>query len=68
MMRSRKVGDVAAAYFPAPIKASSTRRLRRWIDSDPTLAFALANEGYHKGQRMFTPRQMRVLRRILGEP
>ena len=68
MKLSRKVCDVASAYFPAPQKASSTRRLRRWIDSDPTLARALVRAGYRKGQHAFTPRQFKVLRRILGAP
>lgn len=66
MKLSRKVCDVASAYFPAPQKASSTRRLRRWIDSDPTLARALVRAGYRKGQHAFTPRQFKVLRRILA--
>lgn len=68
MKLSRKVCDVASAYFPSPQKASSTRRLRRWIDSDPTLARALVRAGYRKGQHAFTPRQFKVLRRILGAP
>lgn len=68
MTRSRKVADIASAYFPAPRAASSTRRLRRWIDSDPTLSRALARAGYRKGQHIFTPRQISVLRRILGCP
>ncbi len=55
MKLSRKVCDVASAYFPAPQKASSTRRLRRWIDSDPTLTRALVRAGYRKGQHAFTP-------------
>lgn len=62
------LGELAVAYFPAPQRASSVRRMRRWIMADETLRLALEAVGYRAGRRRLTAAQVDVFRRILGEP
>lgn len=62
------LGELAVAYFPAPRRASSVRRMRRWIMADETLRLALEAVGYRAGRRRLTAAQVDVFRRILGEP
>ena len=40
-------------------------RMNRWINSDPQLKTELLRHGYRPRQRFFSPRVMRVFRRLL---
>ena len=57
---------VATHYFPAPTPRSSVVRLRRWIAADLHFREELLEAGYRPRQRIFTPRQMDIVRKYLG--
>ena len=56
--------ELAAMYFAN----SATTHLKRWIDRNESLKNELTETGYMEGQRVFTPRQVELVFRHLGEP
>ena len=48
---------LAASYFPELASHQACNRLRRWLET-----------GYRPEQRIFTPRQIRLIIHYLGEP
>ena len=53
--------ELAAMYF-------ANTHLKRWIDRNESLKNELTETGYIEGQRVFTPRQVELVFRYLGEP
>lgn len=66
-MPAMKTYELAQRYFPSTSRDSSVRRLRRWLQADSHLYDALRRAGYRSHQHYFTPRQVEVFRRIMGE-
>ena len=60
--------ELAAMYFANCSPKSATMHLKRWIDRNDSLKNELAETGYKEGQRVFTPRQVELVFRHLGEP
>lgn len=60
--------ELALLYFPGILPKSASSQLAQWIRRDEDLLADLMKAGYHKGQRMFTPRQVEILVDHLGEP
>lgn len=60
--------QLALMYFPDASPRVAVNRLARWIAHCRGLAEALAALGYHKRNRHFTPREVQVVFRFLGEP
>ena len=58
-----KKSDLASLYFPELAPHQACNRLRRWIIREELLL-----SGYSPTQRFFTPRQVRLIIRYLGEP
>lgn len=58
--------DLAMEYFPDVAPRMAVQRLRRWINSDPTLLGELCAEGYRGRQRFLPAAQVRVLRKYMG--
>lgn len=57
---------LAVEYFPGTRPRMAVQRLRRWIDSDPTLRRELLRVGYRRRTRRLPARQVRVFRKYLG--
>ncbi|MCI7356140.1 MAG: DUF4248 domain-containing protein [Parabacteroides sp.] len=55
-------------YFANCSPRSATTQLRRWIKRNQSLKNELTETGYKEGQRVFTPRQVELVFRHLGEP
>ncbi len=60
--------ELAAMYFANSTPKAATTNLKRWIDRNESLKNELAETGYKEGQRVFTPRQVELIFRHLGEP
>lgn len=60
--------ELATLYFPNSTCRSATTQLRRWITYNKALSQALDETGYTRGQRYFTPRQVGLVFKYLGEP
>ena len=59
---------LAASYFPELASHQACNRLRRWIIRCTELHDKLLETGYPPEQRIFTPRQIRLIIHYLGEP
>lgn len=55
-------------YFPDVLPASASTQLSRMIRRDPEMLSDLRRAGYRKGQRIYTPLQVRTLVEHLGDP
>lgn len=60
--------ELALAYAPGLSEASARKRLREWLSFSPDLMKRLRAAGYRKGQRVLTPRQVKIIYDHLGEP
>lgn len=59
---------LARLYFPELARHQACNRLRRWILHCHELHAELLRNGYRPAQRLFTPRQVRIIIRYLGDP
>lgn len=59
---------LAASYFPELASHQACNRLRRWIIRCTELHDKLLETDYRPEQRIFTPRQIRLIIHYLGEP
>ena len=59
---------LARLYFPELAPHQACNRLRRWIIRCEQLHKELLQCGYSPYQRVFTPQQVRLIIRYLGEP
>lgn len=59
---------LAASYFPELASHQACNRLRRWIIRCTELHDKLLETSYRPEQRIFTPRQIRLIIHYLGEP
>lgn len=60
--------ELALAYAPGLSENAARKRLRLWLGISPSLMARLQATGYRKGQRMLTPRQVKIIYEHLGEP
>ena len=60
--------ELAEMYLPHLSPNRAWRKLQDWIGVAPGLEQRLAQLGYRKSQRMWTPRQVRAIVEALGEP
>ncbi|MCF0198191.1 MAG: DUF4248 domain-containing protein [Bacteroidaceae bacterium] len=58
--------ELACAYCPGVTPRTARRTLMDWINRHPDLPTKLANAGYHKKQRWFTPLQVALIYECLG--
>lgn len=66
----RKYGrtELAQLYCPDITPAAAWRNMRQWIRCFPGLEESLAEHGYTRRCRSFTPAQVRLIVEALGEP
>lgn len=67
-IRSYGYGELALLYFLNSTKKSASTQLGRWIKTNEDLKIKLMKSGYKPGKRIFTPKQVKILVTILGEP
>ena len=61
--------DLAMAYFPnSTSKETARRNLQRWIKRNPELRENLQASGYRATQHYLSPRQVKIIYDMLGEP
>lgn len=61
--------ELAVVYSPDITPAAAWKKLKSWIDYHPTLGGSLEGLGYQPDrQHIFTPAQVEVIVRALGEP
>ena len=65
--RPTQFGRLALRYYPDRGYKRAVRLFREEIKITGGLQQALTALGYHDGQRMLTPRQVRVIEEFLGE-
>ena len=67
-VRSYGITELGLLYNPDLQPDSAAKAIKRWIAFNPSLTAALAEVGWRKGQRKFTPLQIQEVFRFLGEP
>lgn len=60
--------ELGIKYSPDVIPAVASRRLKQWVMSNNTLLVQLLKTGWHRSQRLLTPRQVACIVGVLGEP
>lgn len=59
--------ELALLYFPNNTPQSATNQLKKWMKKE-TLYTQLREAGYESGQKILTPRQVRIIIGFVGEP
>jgi hypothetical protein len=67
-IRPYGVGELVALYFPNIQQSSAVNQLRRWIVESPSLLEELQAAGWRRYRKVFSPRQVAVVIKHLGEP
>lgn len=67
-IRSYGYGELALLYFPNSTKKSASVQLRRWLKQSESLKKQLIDTGFKSGQKLLTPKQVKILVTFLGEP
>lgn len=67
-IRAYGLQELAMRYFPYNTPKSASQQLKRWIHRSPSLMAALHEAGYTEGQRVLTPRQVRIIVAHLDPP
>lgn len=60
--------ELASCYSPGISPLSAWKKLKSWISHSPGLDDRLAQAGYDRRQRTFTPRQVSLIVDAIGEP
>ncbi|MDD2954554.1 MAG: DUF4248 domain-containing protein [Parabacteroides sp.] len=60
--------ELGQMYFPDSAPRSASAQLKRWINHDGGLLARLTNAGYYHGQRILTPKQVRLIVEHLDPP
>lgn len=67
-IRSYGWQELALLYGEGLTPESSTKRLSKWVQINPSLTDELERCGWKKGKKILTPIQVQVIVRFLGEP
>ena len=60
--------ELALRYFPDSMPRTAVNHLMAWIRRCPDLATELNNTCYQPTSKAFTPRQVKIITEMLGEP
>lgn len=60
--------ELAMMYNPTQCITVALKTLARWIQSNPALVEELNAVSYNKYRRSFTPKEVAIIVRYLGEP
>jgi hypothetical protein len=67
-IRAYGYSELAQLYFPNVTKKSASVQLRRWILLNKKLESELLQTGFKPGQRLLTPRQVKLILTEFGTP
>lgn len=68
IIRSYTKKELALMYFPDSSPRTAVNHLMAWVRRCPALWQQLADMGYQPTCKAFTPRQVRAITEMLGEP
>ncbi|MCQ2300839.1 MAG: DUF4248 domain-containing protein [Bacteroidales bacterium] len=60
--------ELAMMYFPGSSPDTARHHLMAWIRKNPRLAEELEKSGYSKKARYFSPKEIKLIARYLGDP
>lgn len=60
--------ELGLLYSPMLTPAAASRRLKSWVLANATLIALLNEAGWHRRQRIMTPRQVSCIVEVLGKP
>ena len=60
--------ELAMLYNPEQCVTVALKKLSRWMQANPTLVEELREVSYNKYRRSFTPKEVDLIIRHLGEP
>lgn len=60
--------ELGQVYFPNSTPRSESAMLKKWIKQNPNLLASLTRAGYFNGQRILTPKQVRIIVEYLDPP
>lgn len=60
--------ELALMYFPHIQPKSASRQFSYWIRRDEELLEELSHTGHVKGQRLYSPLQVKIILDHLGDP
>ena len=67
-IRSYGLQELGQAYFPNSTPRQASAQLKRWIMHAPDLLRRLIAAGYYHGQKLLTPKQVRLIVEHLDPP
>lgn len=67
-VRAYSKAELATLYNPQECLTVALQTLSRWIRTNPTLMEELKNMNYNKYRRGFTPKEVAMIVKYLGEP
>lgn len=67
-LRTYSKEELAMLYNPATLVTNAIGTLAKWIRGNKALAAELAAVGYNRYRRSFTPLEVSLLVKYLGEP
>lgn len=67
-IRSYGKGELASLYMPGILPKSALATFNEWINKFPGLPEALQQSGLCPSNRRYTPAQVRLIIKALGEP
>lgn len=68
MIRSYYKSEIAQAYNPQVSPSRALQILSQWIRKSPGLMTKLEATGYHRTQKLLTPKQAQLIFDAFGEP
>lgn len=60
--------ELGQMYFQTSTPRSASAMLKKWIKRNPELLANLTRAGYFNGQRILTPKQVRIIVEYLDPP
>ncbi len=60
--------ELGQMYFPDSAPRSASSQLKKWINHNGKLLSELTEVGYYNGQRILTPKQVRIVVKHLDPP
>jgi hypothetical protein len=67
-IRAYTKAELAQRYNPHLSNDTAMQQLRRWLKHNPALMQELRDAGYRPACHSFTPREVAIIFRYLGEP
>lgn len=67
-MKSYGKADLAMKYNPDLTISSAQKALKRWIDYNKELTAELEKTNYNKYRKIYTPKEVELIVKYLGEP